>query len=346
VFVPYCTRERVARAADITAPAWLDDEIDAAIEQASRSVDRLCRRGDDTRPAFAPWTGTIEYDWPAVSNDSTYRFWLGAHSLLSVAAVTSGGDNITADCFGAPPEYGPPYDALDVDQSTSAVFTLADGIGQRSLVINGVWCATPLDDRAGWTLGADLDDSASSATILGGLWLGVGSLLRIGTERMIVTDRSWLVTADTATLTASMADQSLAVASGTAYGRGDMLIIGAERLVVRDIAGNTLTVQRATDGSTLAAHSGAPVYVRHGCTLTRAALGTTAASHSSGATVYVYRYPAIVEQLTVAYALDQRRQETAAYGAGSAEQANSGAGVAALEERVLNAYGRILFGSV
>jgi len=346
MFVPYCTRERVARAASITAPAWLDAEIDEAIEQASRAVDRLVRRGDDARPAFAPWSGTIEFDWPSITNDSTHRFWLGPHSLLTIAAVTSGGENITADCFGAPPQYGAPYDALDVDQSTSAVFTLDGGIGQRSLSVNGVWCATPIDEQSGWTLNTTIAADDTTAEILGGRTLGVGSLLRIGTERLIVTDRSWVTTADTVTLTASMADQSVAVSSGTAYARGDSLLLNAERMVVRDIAGNTLTVQRATDGSALASHSSATVYALRNCTLSRAALGTTAASHSSGATVYVYRYPAIVEQLAVAYALDQRARETAGYGSGGEHSRSQDFNQESIEDRVLRAYGRVMFGSV
>lgn len=347
MFVPYCTRERVARASDVKAPAWLDAEIDAAIESASRSVDRLLRRGDDTRPAFAPWTGTIEFDWPSVTENLSWRFWLGAHSLLDISAVISGGDNITASAIGYPAQYGPPYEALDIDQSTSDTLTFTDGIGQRSLAITGTWSAAPTDDRGGWTLSGALDPADTSATILGGLSLGVGSLLRIGDERMVVTDRGWVATADTATLTASMADQSIAVASGAAYARGDDLIAGGERMRVRDIAGNTLFVQRGMEGAPLAAHTSATIYALRSCTLARAALGTTAASHADGDAVLIARYPALIEQLTVAYALDQRARETAGYGGTSApNEAKRMAQLADLEDRVQNAYGRVLYGAV
>lgn len=349
MFVPYCTRERVAAAADVKAPAWLDGEIDLAIEQGSRAVDRLVRRGDDTRPAFAPWYGTIEYDWPANSNNDTYRFWLGVHSLLTIGMVTSGGDDVTANALGYPAQYGAPYEALDLDQSDGDVFTTASGVGQRSLSIAGsTWCATPISEltMSTWTLGTSINATAETAAITADV--GVGSLIRIGTERMVITDRTWAATGDSDTLTASMADQAVTVADGTEYVRGDVLLIGAERLRVRDIAGNTLVVQRAMDGSTLAAHTSAAIYALRSCGVTRGALGTTAAAHTAGDPVYVYRFPAIVEQLAVAYALDQRAQETSAYartvGAGDGERNASGGGIRALERRVLDAYGRVLLG--
>lgn len=349
LFMPYCTRERVAAAADIKSPAWMDAEIDAAIEQGSRAVDKLVRRGDNIRPAFAPWTGTISYDWPALGNNSTYRFWLGSHSLLSTTAVTTGGEDVTSAALGYPAEYGPPYGALDLDQSGSDVFTTADGIGQRSLLITGTWCATPIDERSSsaWTLTGSVNASVTSAGLLAPL--GVGSLIRIGTERMVVTDRTWaLVGSDAATLTASMADMAVAVADGTAYVRGDTLLTGAERLRVRDVVGNTLVVQRAADGSALASHTASPVYALRACGVTRGALGTTAAAHTTGDAVFIYRFPAIVEQLAVAYALDQLAQETARYDrrrtVAGGEVGPSGRGIDDVETRVLAAYGRFLYG--
>ncbi|MET0916716.1 MAG: hypothetical protein ABWY81_11020 [Jiangellaceae bacterium] len=349
MFVPYCTRERVAAAADIAAPAWMDGEIDLAIEQGSRAVDKLCRRGDDTRPAFAPWTGTIEQDWPAEDNTSTYRYWLGPHSILTIDSVITGGEDATSAALGYPAQYGAPYDALDLDQAGSDVFTTADGIGQRSLAITGTWCATPIDERSAvaWTLSGSINSSAPTADLLAPL--GVGSLIRIGSERIVVTDRTWTATADTATLAANMNDMTLAVASGAAYLRGDVLLVGAERVKVRDIAGNTLVVQRAADGSALAAHTTTGVYVQRTCGVARGALGTTAAAHTAGDPIYVYRFPAVVEKLAVAYALDQLAQETANYartvGSGDGERNATLTGLKAAEERVLSAYGRALYGA-
>lgn len=340
MFVPYCTRERVAAASDVQAAAWLDGEIDLAIEQGSRAVDKLVRRGDDTRPAFAPWYGTITYDWPTPNDNGIYRRWLGPHALLTIGTVTSGDEDVTAAAIGSPPEYGAPYDALDLDQATGDTFTTSNGIGQRSLSIaDSVWCATPISEltMAAWTLMSSIGSTDSTASLLADV--GVGSLIRIGTERIVVTDRAWASTGDSDTLTASMADQTVSVADGTDYVRGDSLLIEAERLRVRDIAGNTLIVTRAADGSTLAAHTSAAIYALRTCGITRGALGTTAAAHAAGDPVYVYRYPAIVEQLAVAYALDQRAMESAAYGA-----KRDGA-IGMYEDRVLTAYGRVLYGA-
>lgn len=350
MFVPYCTRERVAAAADIKATAWLDGEIDLAIEQGSRAVDRLCRRGDETRPAFAPWSGTIEYDWPTLNESGVYRRWLGPHALLTIGTVTTGGEDVSTSAIGYPPEYGAPYDALDLDQADGQTYTTTDGIGQHSLSISAsTWCATPINEltMSGWTLTGTITSGAVTAGVLA--QVGVGSLIRIGNERMIVTDRTWAATTDTDTLTASMADMVLAVADGTTYVRGDTLTLDSERVRVRDIVGNGLIVQRAVDGSALAAHTAATIYALRTCGVARGALGTTAAAHTAGDPVYVYRFPAIVEQLAVAYALDQRAQETSGYGRKqtgvSNDTATSGNGVPALEQRVISAYGRTLFGS-
>ncbi len=349
MFVPYATRERVAAASDVKSVAWLDGEIDLAIEQGSRAVDKLCRRGDDTRPAFAPWYGAIEYDWPTLNDRGTYRRWLGPHALLTIGTVTTGGDDATTAAIGYPPEFGAPYDALDLDQADGSTFTTSDGIGQRSLSITGTWCATPVSEltMSGWTLTGSINASVTTAGILAPI--GVGSLIRIGSERMVVTDRTWLDTGDTSTLTASMSDMSMAVTDGTDYVRGDVLIVGAERVKVRDIVGNSLIVQRAVDGSALAAHTTAPVYALRTCSVARGALGTTAASHTAGDSVYVYRFPPVVEQLAVAYALDQRAQETSGYGrkqtGPNSDASTSGAGISILEQRVLASYGRTLFGS-
>ena len=82
----------------------------------------------------------------------------------------------------------------------------------------------------------------------------------------------------------------------------------------------------------------------------RLTLGTVAAAHTSGAAVALFDPPSLVEQLTVAYTLDQREQESSAYartiGSASsrrnADQQLAGSGIPDLEKRVLAAYGRQL----
>jgi hypothetical protein len=339
----YTTRRRFMRAADIKGVAYAADEADAIIEASSRDVDRLIRRGDATRPGLAPWYGTRLFDWPAPNNDGNFRFWLGQHKLISKTAVTSGGVTITNDVLLWPPQSGPPYHAIDIDRSTDSVLTIGDGVGQQSLSVTGLWGHTDIEKTLStWTLGGDINASVTSATL--NAPVDVGSIVRIGTERLIVTEQAWASSGQTGTLTSSVSAQSLAVSNGAAFFPGETLLIESERVIVQDIAGNTLTVKRAVDGTTLAAHAGATVYYLRTCTVERGALGSTAAAHSSGAQLYVWQPPALAEQLTTAYGLDTREQVRSAYARtiGTDEnQRNAGrGGVKSLEARVEEAFGR------
>lgn len=76
----------------------------------------------------------------------------------------------------------------------------------------------------------------------------------------------------------------------------------------------------------------------------RGALGTTAAAHTSGTQLYVYKAPALIEQLNVAYALDQRAQEAGTYartvGEGEGQRVVTGHAIKRLEDAVKQAFGR------
>lgn len=340
----YATRGRVMRAADVNASAYLSDEIDAAIESASLAVDKLTRRGDETRPGFAPWVGTIEFDWPIENNDQAYSFWLNQNALLTPESATSGGVDISADVLPWP-AYGPPYTRLDINKASSSILSFLDGSGQRSLSVTGEWGMTNAEKtRSTWTLAGSINESVTTAVL--NAPADVGSLVRIGSERMIVTDKSWADSGQTGSIIASQTAGSLAVADGTAFRAGEELILDAERMLIREITGNVLNVRRAVSGSLLAAHTTAPIYWSRTCEVERGALGTTAAAHAAGDAVALHDVPGLIEQLTVAYALDQRQQEMAAYvrsvGQGEGQRNASGAGIEELEERVLSAYGRRL----
>jgi len=306
------------------------------------------------RPAFAPWVGEIVFDWPIPNNDNAYRFWLNHLRLHSLTSVVSGGETLTS--LALPwPSNGPVYTALDIDTAGSSSLDFVSGTGQRSLTIAGTW-GTIGDDRAraSWTLGASASESADTLTV--NAPAGIGSLLLLGSERVMVTGRSWVDSGQTASaLTSNKADQSITVATGSAFFAGEQIIIDSERLFVRDVVGNTLIVQRAADGSTLAAHSlAAPIYWARSCVVERAMLGTTASAHSSGDIVSIYRAPSIVEQLAIAYAVDRNAQENVGYArnmdhivdrrtlaAKKVGGAVGATGIAALEARVIEAYGRI-----
>lgn len=340
----YTTRERVMRAADVKAVAYATAEIDATIEAASRDVDRLIRRGDATRPGLAPWYGTRVFDWPAApDNFRNWKFWLGPHKLIRADAVISGDVNITTDVLLSPPQSGAPYNAIVVDRATDSAFNFSSGVGQRSLSVTGLWGETDDEKTAtSWTIGSSPNATTTSVTI--NAPIGVGSIVRIGDERMIVTERTWASSGQTDTLTASITDQSVAVSDGTAFFVGETLLIESERVLVQDISGNTLIVKRAMDGTALASHTAATIYYARACTVERGALGTTADSRTSGDQIHVWQSPALAEQLTVAYVLDAREQERSAYartiGMGENEKSVGRGGVKALEARVEEAFGR------
>lgn len=341
----YATRGRVMRAADVSASAFQQLEMDSAIESASISVDRLCKRGDEVRPGFAPWVGAISFDWPAgVNNDDSYKFWLNQHTLLTAESAVSGGVDVTTDLLPWP-EYGPPFTAIALNEGSDSIFQFQLGAGQRSLEITGEWGMTNAEKtRSTWSLAGSIDDTTDTVSFAAPV--DVGSIVRIGEERMIIEERSWLNSGQTGSLVAQMQAQTLAVADGSAFMAGEELLIDAERVLVRDVAGNNLFVQRAVSGSSLAAHTGAPIYYARLCYVQRGALGTPASGHSDGDAVAIHDVPKLIEQLTVAYALDQRQQELAAYartiGQGEGQRNTSGAGIKDLEQRVILAYGRPL----
>lgn len=341
----YTTRERIMRSADIKMPAYKSEEVDEFIRAASRQVDRLCHRGDATRPGFAPWQGTITYDWPVSNNDGAYRFWLNQNSLYSLTTAVSGGETITSSCL-LRPETGPPYSSIIVTRSSGDLFSLGSGTGENSLAITGVWCGAPVQERsrAVWQLSSGVNDSTT--TLPANALIGVGDILRVDSERMIVQERSWSYSGQTGTLASSNSAVTLSVSDGSVYLVGETLLIGSERVLVVDIASNDLTVRRAVDGSVLAAHSFGAIFWSRTFTVERGSLGTTAASHSSGAPVYIYKPPAPIEQLTIAYAIDQNAQENSAYArtvsAGDDARELTSRGLKALEDRVWSAYGRKL----
>jgi hypothetical protein len=339
----YATRERVMRAADVRASAYFSAEIDERLASASRSVDRLCHRGDGIRPGFAPWAGTVTYDWPANNNADSYRFWLNQNALYSLSAVSSGGETITSSAL-LRPETGPPYSSIIVNRAGGASLTFDTGIGEASLALTGVWCGCPIDEvsRSTWLLSGNITSSVEAITI--NAPLGVGNIIRIDSERMIVADRAWGSSGQTGSLASSNAAQTLTVADGTAFFIGEELILDAERVLIHAITGNNLLVQRAVAGSPLAAHTTATIYYSRTFTMQRGQLGTTGASHLTGAPIYVYRPPALISQLTVAYAIDQGAQENSAYARtvsmGEDVKEMVGRGLKSLEERVYSMYGR------
>lgn len=339
----YATREEIKAELDVKETARSNARIDRALADATDAVHGLCHR------VFYPEQDTRYFDWPGPQHARPWRLWLDANEVISVTTLTSGGTTIVAaDYFLEPNQYGPPYNRIEIDLDSSAAFGGGD-THQRDITVTGLFgykndettlgaTAEALDDSE---TGVDVDATTSAA-------VGVGSLLRIDTERVIVTGRAQLDTGQTlggAGLTNQNNAVTVTVQSGPTFAAGETILIDGERMRVDEIAGSTLVVTRAWDGSTIAAHSvGATIYAPRTLTVARGALGTTAATHLTAATVHRWDAPGPVRQLCVAEALTDLLQGRSGYartaGSGEGEREVSGRGVADLRKRVYVSHGR------
>ena len=328
--IPYTDRESVMSALDVKPSAFLGRQIDRACLAGSRLVDGFCHR------TFAPTLATKTFDYPGYRS-SSQRIWFDQYGLISASTVTSNGASIAPTDYFLRPDNSPgePFQYIELNRTGSASFS---GGPQRAVSITGLWgyADTEVVDTV---LAAGMDATQTYADV-GTPTGGIGSLLRIGSERLLVTDKSWLDSAITSSaLAANNNAQVITTASAASFTPHEKILIDGERMEVLDVAGTAMTVRRAVDGTTLAAHSGgAQIYWQHRLRVERAAAGTTAAAHSLGGAVGRWTPPSQIGALARGYAIDLFLQENAGYartsGQGENERPVSGAGLKALEARV------------
>ncbi|MFB6548678.1 hypothetical protein [Streptomyces sp. NPDC056405] len=285
---------------DVAETAHNNAQVDRAIAAASRAAEGLLHR------VFYPHVETKFFNWPNGQYARSWRLWLGQNELISVSSLSSGGVEIPeANYFLEPNEFGPPYDRIEVDLDSSSAFSAA-GTHQRAIAITGTWGYSD-DNTAVGSLTEALDASETGVDVDGATaaQVGVGSVLKIESERMLVTDRSTLTTGQTLQSPVGDVDNvvGIPVSDGTAFSVGEVILLDTEKMLVTDVAGNTLTVVRAWDGSVLASHDGSTIYGYRTLDVTRGALGTTAAVHESGATVMRWDPPALLNSLVIAEAI-------------------------------------------
>lgn len=340
----YATREEVKTELDVRETARSNARVDRALEDASRTVeDSLCHR------KFYPVQATRYFDWPPRSGATPWVLRLDDQELISVSAVASGGTMIASDEYNLEPvNSGPPFNRVEVKLSSDASFG-GGATYQRDVQIAGLWGYRLTETSAG-ALAEILDDTETAIDVDGATSaaVGVGSILRVDSERMLVRERAQLSTGQTlggAGLTAQNNSVSVTVQNGAAFTPGEVILIDAEKMRVDEVAGNTLVVTRPWDGTTIAAHSvGATVYAPRTLTVVRGALGTTAATHATASTVYRFDPPGSVRQLVIAEALTDLLQGRSGYartaGSGEGERETSGKGLADLRARVYASHGR------
>lgn len=317
----YATREDVKRALDAKETARSNAQVDRAIGSASRQIEgELHRR-------FYPELAIRAFDWPNAQRARPWRLWLDANELVSVTAITSGGVSIPPSNLVLYPTSGPPYNRVEIDLGSASAFSSGD-THQQAISITGVYAGCRLDEApAGVLAGAVSTTGATTVNISDAAAVGVGDLLRVDTERMLVTGRSMLDTGQNlgADLAASAAAVTVAVTTGSEYAVDEVLLIGSERMLVVDIAGNALTVKRAWDGSALAAHTAsADIYAPRALTVVRGALGTTAATHLTAAPIARHVPPGPVVALCVGLSLAQVLGEQSGYARPESRSGSSG----------------------
>jgi hypothetical protein len=350
----YCTRESVKRALDYAETARTDGQVDRAIEAASDSVEGLLHR------RFYPQIATRSFDWPNLSYARPWQLWLDSNEVISVTTLTSGGVTIAPSAYflrRADDLDEPPYNLLEINLNSAAAFG-GGTTPQRDISITGLF-GYRNDEAPVGTLAGNPNTTAATVDVSDSSRVGVGDIIRIDNERMLVTGKTMLDTAQTLTadVAASNAATTVPVATGSAYSADEVILVDAERMLVIDVAGNNLIVKRAWDGTALAAHTtGTHVYAPRTLAVQRGAVGTTAASHTSTTPVVRHAPPGLVRDLCVALALDQVLQEPSGYARAGAVQDNShnnistsnirssknklGLGIDSLLDRAETRYGR------
>lgn len=335
----YATVEDVKTALDIKYTARADGRIARALEAAADNVDSLCNR------RFYHVKETRYKDWPPPQGSRSWVLWLDADELVSVTSLTAGGTTIASTDYLLRPDTGPPYNRIEIDLSSSAAFAAGD-THQRAIAITGVWGYDNHEHAAG-ALAEALDNSETGVDVTDSSLIGVGDIIRVDNEHMLVTGKSMLDTGVTASaLTAAKNDVSITASTTTGIPQvGETILIGSERMLVVDAAGTTLTVERAYDGSVLAAHSAASaIWAPRTLIVERGEFGTNSATHTTSTTVYRHVVPGLVRQLALAEAIAILQQD----GAGWARQAGSGdnardvtpVGLPGLRAQVYAAHGR------
>lgn len=316
----YCTVEDVMGALDVKDTARAVPGISRAIESGARMIDGAMAR------AFWPELDTRYFDWPNAQTAPAWRLWLDDNELISATAVTAGGITLDTSTYQLEPNAsGPPFNRLELRQDSTAA--LGGGTtAQRAVGITGTYGYRDDSMSAGTSVGA-LTDSATAVVCTNSADIGIGSLIKINNERMVVTAKGWRTTSQTlqTPVDAQMRTVAIAVSDGTAFVAGELILLDSERMRIVDIAGNTLTVQRAADGSVLATHTGSTVYVPRSLTVLRAAAGTTATTHADAAAVTVWLPPGGIRSLNIAEATWLRQGDSAGWSGstGSGESARS-----------------------
>jgi len=311
----YCTREQVKLAGSIFGSTH-NGRLDRLIEATSRRIDR------ETRRYFLPRTETRVYRWPPRQPSSGLILWLD-QDLIAVTTLQTQAQNTSpttissSDFFLEPANTGPPYNRIEIDRSSTAVFQAGD-TPQRSISVLGRWGFSE-DTRGAGTVASGLDSGTTATTMVcsdGGL-IDVGDTLLIESEQLFVSGRSNAALGSVlinGALTASMAEDVVADGSHGLLA-GETIQVGSEQMFIESVSTNDLAVVRAYNGSVLASHNNdTAIHTLRTLTVERGVSGTTAAVHADATAISVIEPPFDISTACIADTLAAYAQETASWG--------------------------------
>jgi hypothetical protein len=317
----------VRRALDVKMASYTTEQVDRAICAAADAVEDLTQR------KFYPLDTTRKWDWPNFQYAYPWRVWFDNFELAAIPTLVTTGSFLPTPivipigaCIFQPVNEGPPFTRMELRRDMNYGFG-NNPTPQLDIAITGTYGYWTKTRPAGATA-ASVGLPDLTVTVSDGYNVGVGDVMIIGTERMIVTDANYIDTTITYTgvATASQADNVISVADGTKFVVGEVLQVGAEWMLILAITGNNLTVRRAWDASLLTTHSGGTLFARRLLSVQRGALGTTAATHTSAAPIVVNDVPGLVRELAIAEASVWVSQEPTAYSGAAAPQKPTTAG--------------------
>jgi hypothetical protein len=332
----YATRDQVKRAGGLFG-SDRHPIIDRTIEAVSDAISRQTRRN------FIPKTATKLFRWPQRFSTNSTTLWL-SDDLLSITTLKTQAQNTSpttissSDYFIEPNEYGPPYDRIEIDESSTASFESGD-TQQRSISVLGSWGYSDNTSSAGTVVsGLSSDSAATSMVISDGALIDVGHTLLIESEQIFVTGVTSAAEPNSDLLDGALtADRSetVTVDSGSRYTVDEVILVDAEQMLITGISGNVLTVIRAYNSTTLAAHSNnQAVHVFRTLTIERGVNGTTAATHANSTAISKYVPEYAIQELTIAMVLAQLAQEGSSWG----RQVGQGDGAFEFSGRSFNRY--------
>jgi hypothetical protein len=214
----YCNRDDAARSIDFKSGIDVNAALDRALQSASDSIEGHLHR------VFYPRDTTYKFDWPNNQYAPPWKLWFDQWDLVTATQVQSpSGTTLTlGNLIFRPVNRRPgwPYTYVEIDRSTSTFFS-AGNTPQLAIQITGTWgfCA---DYDQVTTLASSANAGDASVTVADSSRTGVGDLLIIGTERLIVTSKATASTGLTQSgqgcSTAQASDNTLATTgSGTLY---------------------------------------------------------------------------------------------------------------------------------